>query len=197
MRTQEDTALGADVRAPVYGLLAALLVAPPNQALLDQLSYIDVSDEDNELACAWQILRAAGLRADLVTLDAEYHELFVGVGRGELVPYGSWYQTGFLMDRPLARLRGDLSELGFERQDGVSEPEDHVGALFEVMGFLASPDGLEVGHQRRFFQAHLEPWIGIFCRDLQQARAATFYRAVGQFAEKFIDFETKFLTLIH
>jgi TorA maturation chaperone TorD len=142
------------------------------------------------------VLRLAGERATVESLDDEYHELFVGIGRGEVVPYGSWYMTGFLMDQPLAVLRRDLQELGFERREDIKEPEDHVAALLETMGLMISDDDTSVDTQRRFFQSHMGPWMKTFFLDLQKASAARFYRAVGQFGEQFMEFEHKYLTML-
>lgn len=102
--------------------------------------------------------------------------------------------TGFLMDRPLAVLRGDLRALGIERQADVKEPEDHAAALCETMAMLVA-EGHDLEGQRRFFQSHVGPWMGTFFRDLGEAPSAAFYRAVGQFGEQFIRFESGYLTM--
>jgi TorA maturation chaperone TorD len=118
--------------------------------------------------------------------------LFIGLGRGEVVPYGSWYATGFLMERPLAELRDDLREIGVERQPGVHEPEDHAGALCDTMALLISgdpPAPLEA--QQRFYARHLEPWLPRFFADLQRAASARFYRAVGRLGGHFVAVETQ------
>jgi TorA maturation chaperone TorD len=108
------------------------------------------------------------------------------VGRGELMPYGSWYLTGFLMEQPLARLRGELSELGFARRDGVKEPEDHAAALCDVMAMISTgEDAASLDVQTGFFSRHIAPWMGRFFRDMQQAPSARFYRAVGQLGEQY------------
>ncbi len=186
------------LRANTYSLLAALLAAPPAKPLLQLLTQITpaAGGGRDDLAAAWEVLRLAGERARVESLDDEYHELFVGLGRGELVPYGSWYMTGFLMDQPLAILRRDLAELGFERQEDTKEPEDHVAALLEIMGLLIGESDASVDVQRRFFQSHMAPWMNTFFLDLQKARAARFYRAVGQFGEQFIVFERNYLTML-
>lgn len=186
------------VRANAYSLLGAMLSAPPDEKLLDLLRQIEPESGNGERAMAsvWACLRLAGERAAVDALDDEYHALFIGVGRGEVVPYGSWYMTGFLMDRPLAILRGDLAELGFERQDDVKEPEDHIAALCETMALLITNEEHDIAVQRRFFQAHVEPWAKSFFLDLQKATSARFYKAVGQFGEQFIDFEQKYLTML-
>ena len=186
------------LRANSYGLLGALLAAPPAESLIQLLTQISPAEVGggDDLAAAWEVLRLAGERANVLALDDEYHELFVGIGRGELVPYGSWYMTGFLMDQPLAILRRDLAELGFERQEDTREPEDHVAALLETMGLMIGEGDISVDVQRRFFQSHMGPWMKTFFLDLQKAKTARFYRAVGQFGEQFIEFETQYLTML-
>ena len=186
------------LRANTYSLLGALLAAPPTQPLIELLTRITPAEvgADSDLTAAWEMLRLAGERASVESLDDEYHALFIGIGRGELLPYGSWYMTGFLMDQPLAVLRRDLAELGFERQAETKEPEDHVAALLETMGLMISDGDISVETQRRFFQSHMGPWMKTFFLDLQKASTARFYRAVGQFGEQFIEFERKYLTML-
>ena len=184
---------GDAARANAYSLLARLLVTTPDEALLALLRDIDpVADVDTNMAGAWQALRMAAQRVEPSAVDHEYHALFIGLGRGELVPYGSWYLTGFMMDQPLAVLRADLTALGFERQEAVREPEDHVAALCEVMALLAS-EGEPLDTQQRFFQRHMDAWITTFCLDLQKAKTARFYRAVGALGEAFFRIEKKYL----
>ncbi|MFQ5936847.1 MAG: molecular chaperone [Acidiferrobacterales bacterium] len=186
------------VRANTYALLGTLLAAPPSRDVLTLLTQIDVvNDGASDMAAAWGALRLASERAVEDDLDDEYHELFVGLGRGELVPYGSWYMTGFIMDRPLGVLRQDLAALGFERQKDVHEPEDHAAALCETMSMIASNSqavGFET--QRKFFQEHIGPWMEGFFRDLQNAKHARFYRAVGQFGEQFMALEKRYLGML-
>jgi TorA maturation chaperone TorD len=177
------------VRGNVYALLGNLLAAPPDSGILETLRAIAPDPGDSSLmAASWQMLALAASRADEHELRHEYDTLFVGLGRGEVVPYGSWYLTGFLMERPLAQLRSDLGRLGIERQPGVSEPEDHAAALCDSMALLI-PIPLERQHE--FFSRHVEPWIGEFFRDLQKAPSARFYRAVGQLGEQFIGVEAQ------
>ncbi len=181
------------LRGNLYSLLGHLLAAPPEQPLLDTLAGISPAPSDQSLlTAAWQMLADAAARGTPGALGDEYLALFIGLGRGEVVPYGSWYMTGFLMEQPLARLRSDLAELGIERQDGVREPEDHAAALCDAMALLISGDEpAPVALQSRFFARHMEPWMGKFFRDLQQAPSARFYRAVGQLGEQFMDVETR------
>lgn len=185
-------------RADVYRLLATLLYAPTPAALLAQLAAIEPPPTEAErapLADALRLLRLAAREAREDAVDDEFHTLFIGLGRGELVPYGSWYLTGFLMDRPLAALRRDLAALGIDRQPQVREPEDHAAALCETMALLCGTDGSALGRQAAFFTAHIEPWLGVFFSDLQEASSACFYRSVGHLGEQFFEFERKYLSI--
>ena len=181
------------IRGNVYALLGHLLAAPPESDVLAMLAAIDAAPSDESLLTAsWTMLADAAGRASRESLKDEYLALFVGLGRGEVLPYGSWYLTGFLMEQPLARLRSDLAEPGIERQEGVKEPEDHAAALCDVMALLITGDDpAPVALQSRFFATHMEPWMGRFFRDLQQAPSARFYRAVGQLGEQFMNVETR------
>jgi len=181
------------VRGNVYALLGNLLAGPPDDALLEVLRGIAPEPGDESLlAASWQLLAVAAGRASRPELREEYDALFIGVGRGEVVPYGSWYLTGFLMEQPLAQLRGDLRTLGIERQPGVCEPEDHAAALCDTMALLITSDApASLDEQHRFYARHLEPWLPRFFRDLQQAASARFYRAVGQLGEQFIGVESQ------
>jgi TorA maturation chaperone TorD len=181
------------IRGNVYALLGNLLAGPPDTELLAVLRSISPEPEDDSLlAASWQMLAQAATRTDPEQLREEYDALFIGVGRGEVVPYGSWYLTGFLMEQPLAQLRGDLRELGIERQQGVHEPEDHAAALCDTMALLITGDEpLPLGRQHGFYSRHLEPWFPRFFRDLQRAESARFYRAVGQLGEQFIGVESQ------
>lgn len=191
--SQED-----ELRANAYGLLGNLLARVPSAELLERLSQIEVTEgeQNNNMAAAWRTLALAAERASREAVDDEYHALFIGIGRGELVPYGSWYLTGFLMERPLAQLRQDLKKLGFERQEDVKEPEDHAGALMEIMSMMILDTGIGGHEQKRFFDRHLEPWIGKFFEDLQNARSAGFYSAVGVLGTQFIEVEKQYLAML-
>ena len=179
------------MRAGVYELLSALLAREPEQALLDTLAGIDeVDTSDGQLAMGWELLRQASGKTDASQLKEEYFDLFLGVGRGELVPFGSWYITGFLMEKPVSVLRSDLDLLGIERQQGVSESEDHIAGLCDAMALIIRhPDEISFERQKKFFADHLQPWAKRFFGDLQTAKAARFYRSAGFFGEAFIAFE--------
>jgi TorA maturation chaperone TorD len=185
------------LRADTYRVLGRLLATPPDAETLDLFARAPVSNEDNLLAVSWRMLAMSAERATPAEVADEYQTLFIGLGRGELVPFGSWYLTGFLMEQPLAKLRSDMRRLGFERQDNVSEPEDHAAALCEIMALLASDDEPgSLASQAEFFQNHIAPWMARFFRDMQEASAARFYRAVGQLGEHFINTDQRYLELV-
>ena len=181
-------------RAQEYALLAALLARTPDAALLKQLS--ELRGDASPLGMAHVALAEAAAAANVEAVEREYFDLFIGIGRGELMPYGSYYLTGFLHERPLARLRGDLIALGIERAEGEVEPEDHAAILCEIMSGLASRRfPAPAGSGEKMFESHLAPWIGRFFTDLERAEAAKFYRAVGTLGRTFIDIETEAFSL--
>jgi TorA maturation chaperone TorD len=181
-------------RAQEYTLLATLLAAAPRQALLDRLA--TVHGDATPLGLAHAALAEAASRVPADRVEREYFNLFIGLGRGELMPYGSYYQSGFLYERPLARLRSQLRELGIERVEGESEPEDHAAILCEVMaGVISGRLGTQPGADRELFEKHLSPWLGRFFSDLQQAEAADFYRRLGTLGRVFMDIETEAFAL--
>ena len=182
-------------RAGAYGMLAELLRQPPKQEILNTVTGLaDVVAEKDDLAIAMSMLGLSARAATPIELDDEYHALFIGLGRGELVPYASWYLTGFLMEKPLGVLRNDLATMGFARNDETCEPEDHVAALCEVMVLLIN-EGRDLDKQTIFFDAHMSSWLGQFFSDLSEAKSAVFYRAVARFGQAFFDFEKHYLSM--
>lgn len=181
-------------RAKEYALLSALLLRSPDPALLARLARL--RGDASALGMAHVALGQAAAKVDAERVGREYFDLFVGVGRGELLPYASYYLTGFLHERPLARLRGDLKPLGIERAEDQPEPEDHAGILCEIMAGLASGDiAAPVGTDRDIFEKHLAPWIGRFFADLEHAEAADFYAGVGALGRTFIEIEAEAFAL--
>ncbi|MDA9450028.1 MULTISPECIES: molecular chaperone TorD family protein [Bradyrhizobium] len=180
-------------RAQEYALLAMLLSAPPSRRLLDQLSML--TGDATPLGRAHVALAEAASSAVAAKVEREYFDLFVGLGRGELLPYASYYLTGFLNERPLSRLRADMAALGIGRVANNSEPEDHAAILCEIMsGFAdgsldASPEA-----QRAFFEKHVSPWIGRLFADMESTDNARFYRVVGALGRAFIEIETEAFT---
>lgn len=181
-------------RAQEYALLASLLARAPDAGLLARLA--ELRADASPLGMAHLALAQAASTATVERVEREYFNLFIGLGRGELLPYGSYYLTGFLHERPLARLRADLAAIGIERAEGQYEPEDHAAILCEIMAGLASGRfGAKPGADQQIFEKHLTPWIGRFFADLERAEAADFYRQVGALGRVFMDIETEAFAL--
>jgi len=177
-------------RAQEYALIGALLTRAPDAQLLSNLS--ELRGDATPLGMAHVALAEAAAHADVTRVEREFFDLFIGLGRGELLPYGSYYLTGFLHERPLARLREDLVKIGIARADGVMEPEDHAGILCEIMAGLAShrlPAPPE--SDRIIFEKHMASWIGRFFTDLERAASADFYRRLGTLGRVFMDIEAE------
>jgi TorA maturation chaperone TorD len=179
-------------RAQCYALLARLLAAPPSDELLATVR--GLRGDDSKLGQALNALAAAAKRTDADAANREYSDLFIGLARGELLPYASYYLAGFLHEKPLAALRGDLARLGIAASDDVAEPEDHIAALCEVMsglitGAFGAPAPLD--EQRRFFETHIASWAPRFFEDLQAAKAAALYMPVGAIGHALMDIESE------
>jgi TorA maturation chaperone TorD len=181
-------------RAQEYALLAAMLSRSPDAALLKNLA--GLRGDPTPLGVAHAGLAQAASETKAEQVEREFFDLFIGIGRGELLPYGSYYLTGFLHERPLARLRGDLAPLGIERADGNAEPEDHAATLCEIMsGLLNGRLPAPAGADQQIFEKHLAPWMGRFFADLEQAEAANLYRHVGAVGRLFMDIEAEAFAL--
>jgi TorA maturation chaperone TorD len=181
-------------RSQEYALLSVLLTRTPDAELLSRLATL--RGDATPLGLAHVALGEAAAEADAERISREFFDLFIGLGRGEVMPYGSYYITGFLNDRPLARLRADLSALGIARAEGNPEPEDHAAILCEIMagvtgGRFPAPEGTD----RQLFQKHLAPWIGRFFADLERAEHADFYKRVGALGQLFIQVEMEAFAL--
>jgi TorA maturation chaperone TorD len=198
MTNTEDASLDQEqrYRASAWALLAALLRAAPDQALLDHVGKLspDGENESDELHAAMLNLASAARGQDPARLNEEFNNLFIGVGKGETVPYGSWYLTGFLMEQPLSDLRDDLRALGFERSPETHEPEDHAAAILEVFSVMIG-DGFSLPQQQGFFETHMQSWLERFFTDLGQARSAEFYKPVAQFGAAILKLESAYLSM--
>ena len=193
-KVQDDS---DQIRASSYALLAALLANPPTEELLTQLQGIETdTSSEKDIVNAWSMLKLASQRHNAELIADEYHVLFIGLGRGELVPFASWYLTGFLMEKPLAHLRQRLSELGFEQEEGVHEPEDHAAALCEVMSQLILDADTDFETEREFYENFVGNWMKRFFNDLQKTETSGFYRAVGQLGEAFLDIENRYFSMM-
>jgi TorA maturation chaperone TorD len=168
------------VRASLYALLGNLLLQVPDQTTLDQLAALE--GEAGDVGSAINALSQIAKSMTPASVEREYNILFIGVGRGVVLPYASYYLTGFLHEKPLADLRGKMRELGIQRKQGVSEPEDHAGALCEMMaGMISGAFGqpMPLQTQKEFFNAHIAPWAAHCFSDLEKAESAVLYAPVG------------------
>ena len=183
--TDEDRA-----RAQIYQLLGTLLGGPPSGELLGGLA--SLQGDDTALGSASKNLAALAARTSTDDARREFNNLFVGVGRGELLPYASYYLTGFLNEKPLADLRSDLMARGIKASDDVKEPEDHIGTLCEIMAGIITGEfecDRDLYSQKAFFDAHLAKWAALFFTDLEKAQTAIFYTPVGSLGRAFMAVE--------
>src|SRR6187455_2660426 len=184
----------AAARAQEYALLATLLGRAPDAKLLAGLA--SLRGDATPLGVAHAALAQAASETTVERVEREFFNLFIGLGRGELLPYASYYLTGFLHERPLARVREDFERLGIERAGISREPEDHIAILLEVMAGLARNDfEAEFAEQARFFERHLKPWAARMFADLEMSQSARFYRAVGRVGRVFMELESEAFTL--
>jgi len=185
------------MRADSYALLAVLLRREPDDALLD--SFAVALHDGTEFGEAIGELAAAASAHSAEAVADEFHALFIGVGESELKPYASYYLTGFMYEKPLAKLRAALADLGIAKSDDTVEPEDHIAALCEamcalIMGEFGAP--VLLADQKRFFDAHVRPWASLFFRDLEQSPSASFYRPVGRLGQLFMRIETQAFEMV-
>jgi TorA maturation chaperone TorD len=179
------------LRAQMYRFLARLLSAPPDSATLKAVSRLKGDDTDLGKALSTSALLAG--KTSAAEAETEYNALFIGLGRGELVPYGSYYLAGFLNEKPLAKLRQHMKQLDMARADDVSEPEDHIASLCEMMAGMI--DGVFGGEsnlhgQQAFFDAHLASWAPQFFRDLEGAQLSKLYAPIGTIGRVFMTIES-------
>ena len=197
------------LRSNTYSILSALLSQSPSADLLDYLNHIDapaISENSNDtspetfariglIGQAWLAIKKAAQSSSLEKLDDEYHSLFIGIGRGEIVPYGSWHITGFLMEKPLSDLRDDLRSLGIEPDPNQKDPEDHIAALCETMAILIQSEDVSEATERQFFIRHIHPWARKFFKDLAATKSADFYKSVSLLGQSFMDLESDYLNI--
>jgi len=183
-------------RAEIYGLLSALYYAPPSAELFEKLrvAVTEAPAAGALLEASWGELVGSARNLSHEAISAEYDALFGGVGKPEVYLFGSHYLSGFLNEKPLAALRTDLDALGLARDDAMSETEDHIAYVCEVMRYLIAGDDVEVANltrQREFFSRHLQPWAGALCDAIAASPRAGFYRSVAAFTQVFISVEAQ------
>ncbi|CAH1589848.1 Putative formate dehydrogenase-specific chaperone [Vibrio owensii] len=180
-REQEQT-----LRTEIYLVLSALFRSAPSEEMIEFLTSLEVEPSESAMQKAWIALQQAAKDSNREALEDEYQDLFIGIGRGEVMPFGSWHLTGAMMEKPLAEIRHDLELLGFERDENVKEPEDHIAALCEVMSMLT---GEEEDLQQAVFNKHIAPWFNSFTQQLENAESANFYKPAAQLCEAFLTLE--------
>ena len=179
-------------RSSFYVLLSSLLSGPPTIDLLSKVSTL--SGGENKIGEAVKTLNTLSQKLGIKTIEREYNNLFIGVGRGELLPYASFYMTGFLNEKPLASLRDDMKRIGISRSPSTSDPEDHIASLCEMMSGIITNQfytTLSLRQQSDFFATHLGPWAKHFFDDLIAAEYSVFYAPVGALGKAFIEIETE------
>ncbi len=183
--TEEDR-----LRGDLYGYLAALLAGPPGKDLLKRSAAL--TGDQTPLGQAIGSLAKLANATAPVAAEREFNDLFIGLGRGELLPYASYYMTGFLHEKPLAALRQDMGRLGIARAPTVFEPEDNIASLMEMMGGMINGTfgaPADLTRQREFFNRHIAPWAKHFFTDLEAAKGSVFYAPVGAVGRHFMEIE--------
>lgn len=194
MSAAEDIRVSEEdrLRADLYNFLGLLLSGPPSTETLSMTA--GLTGDDTPLGVAINALAKIAKLSKPAAAESEYNKLFIGLGRGELLPYASYYLTGFLNEKPLARLRQDMAARGLTRAENVFEPEDNIASLMEMMGaMIVGRFGTvqNVTDQKTFFNTHISLWAGHFFTDLEAAKNSIFYAAVGQVGRVFMDVEVE------
>jgi TorA maturation chaperone TorD len=180
------------LRADLYNFLGLILAGPPDEMLLEQTA--DLSGDAGDLGTAINALARISKLSKPRTVESEFNKLFIGLGRGELLPYASYYLTGFLNEKPLAALRRDMAVRGLTRAQNVYEPEDNIASLMEMMGALIIGrfgEPAKLADQKTFFGKHIGPWAGHFFSDLEAAKNSVFFASVGAVGRVFMEIETE------
>ncbi len=178
------------LRADMYSFLANMIRTEPSQELLDSVKKL--TGDDSSIGKSIKLISKLASAMHVSEIQDEYVNLFVGVGRGELLPFASYYLTGFLNDKPLSKLRNNMNELGVVRIKEVKEPEDHVSSLFDIMsGMITGQFGKQysITEQSNFFEKHLNSWIHLLMSDIESAKTAVFYAPIGSLGKEFINIE--------
>lgn len=180
------------LRADMYEFLASLLRGEPGDDLIGHVAALQ--GDSSAIGSASSVLATLATKIANDEIRDEYMRLFIGVGRGEILPYASYYLTGFLNDKPLAKLRNEMQAMGIERAEGVKDPEDHIASLFDIMaglirGSFGAPNDLAA--QATFFKTHIDPWAPLLMQDIEAAKSAVFYAPVGTIGRAFLEIESE------
>lgn len=179
-----------EARAALYGLIAQLFYAPPDQGVLAQILNARIFEGgDAGLPLRWRELVERCRTAFPVPLENEHTELFIGTGRAAVTPYLIHYLVERSTDNPLVQLRKQLAEWGISRREHTSEPEDHISSVCEVMRFAIAVQHRSLEEQKAFFDRFVYEGGVAFCDAVIASAKADFYRVVAAFAGEFFRLE--------
>jgi TorA maturation chaperone TorD len=177
-----------ETRARFYALLGRLYARGPDAPLLAALAGSPAWPDhggDGGLGAAWNKLILASRAMDADAAAQEFTEMFIGVGKSPVNLHASHWIAGFMMEKPLAELRGSLAELGLARRPGADVLEDQLAALCETMRILIAGEGerepATVAVQRAFFERHIASWVFDCCNAIRDCPLANYYRRVAEF----------------
>lgn len=189
-QTHPETIEEDRLRANLYNYLGVMLAGPPDEMLLEQTAAL--TGDASPLGQAIEGLARVAKVTKPKAASREYNALFIGLGRGELLPYASYYMTGFLNEKPLANLRADMAALGITRAQNTFEPEDNIASLMEMMGGMIVGrfgNATPLQRQKDFYNTHIGPWATYFFADLQGAKGSVFYASIGAVGSEFLSIE--------
>jgi len=191
-----DVGLPEDLaRADLYGLIARFFQMPPDQALLDQIAATaDQGDVANDapLARAWMDVVEVAKNNPAKAWHEEFDLNFISVGKPNIVLNGSYYMAGHLNEKPLVNIRRALETYGLEAAEEVTETEDHISALCEVMRYLIAGDDVEISNltnQRVFFNEHIRPWYDQLCDAIEGIPEMHLYHPIATLTREFLAIE--------
>lgn len=200
-----DVGLPEDLaRADLYGLIARFFHQPPDQELLDQIA-ASIPDgeeskvEDAPLAKVWHSVVEVAKNNPAKAWHEEFDRNFISVGRPNVIVNGSFYMAGHLNEKPLVDIRRDLDTFGLESAEEVTETEDHLSALCEVMRYLIAGDDVEISNltnQRAFFNSHIRPWYDELCDAIEAIPDMHLYHSVAALTREFLAIEGQSFDMI-
>ena len=185
-------------RADLYGLIARFFYQPPDQELLDQIaaSAADETSRSSEgnapLAQVWLSVVEVAKNNSAKAWHDEFDLNFISVGRPNVILNGSFYMAGHLNEKPLIEIRRALDAFGLESAQEITETEDHISSLCEVMRYLIAGDDVEVSNltnQQIFFNAHIRPWYEQLCDAIEEIPEMHLYHPVAALTREFLDIE--------
>ena len=203
--TVGDEGLPEDLaRADLYGLIARLFHQPPDQELLNQIAASipdgeEVQAEDAPLAKVWHSVVEVAKNNPAKAWHDEFDLNFISVGRPNIILNGSFYMAGHLNEKPLVEIRRSLETFGLESAEEVTETEDHISALCEVMRYLIAGDDVEISNltnQRAFFNSHIRPWYDELCDAIEDIPEMHLYHPVAALTREFLAIEGQSFDMI-